>query len=167
MGKDGGVVARHYLNQCWPFISEVLCHSPENMSTSSAQGAMLYNDFGNYTLISLSRRPGANELMLLMPPYSWGNKNSNWLYVHDLTETISLTMKLVVGFVMYITEARFGWLGSVSRLLSDPFLCNYSSTCLARGSRQLGLLLYFITVVLLNHKFYTPVQRFNIKTAIP
>ena len=35
----------HYLNQCWLFISEALCHSPESNFTVQAKASILYNEF--------------------------------------------------------------------------------------------------------------------------
>ena len=39
----------HYLNQCWPFISEVLWHSPQTNFRAKAQACILDDELENYT----------------------------------------------------------------------------------------------------------------------
>ena len=53
----------HYLNQCWLFISDVMCHWFESNFGLSAQATILYNELINYTYkITAPSLPGANEL---------------------------------------------------------------------------------------------------------
>ena len=55
-------VPNHYLNQCWPIISEVIWHSHVSDFTLDAQAIILYHTFENYALEILPYLPGANEL---------------------------------------------------------------------------------------------------------
>ena len=43
------IAPRHYLNQCWLLIREVLWQSPESNFTVSAEAAILCDEFENYT----------------------------------------------------------------------------------------------------------------------
>ena len=57
---------RHYLNQCWLLISEVLWHSPERNFTASTQATILYNEFVNYSFEITATSPRGqwvNELI--------------------------------------------------------------------------------------------------------
>ena len=57
---------RHYMNQCWLFISGVLWHSLKGNCRASVETTVLFNAFQNFIqkLTILKNLPGANELPL-------------------------------------------------------------------------------------------------------
>ena len=55
----------HYLNQCWPLISEVLWCSPESNFTMSAQATILHNE--NYTFIISVTSPRGQWVNIMRP----------------------------------------------------------------------------------------------------
>ena len=58
-----------YLNQCWLLISEILLQSHKSNFIVSAQAAILYKKFANYTFDTTATSPAANELISLIQEF--------------------------------------------------------------------------------------------------
>ena len=140
----------HYLNLCWFFICEVLCHSPDNNFTVSAQATILYNQFANDTFEFNAHLPGANELTL-------------WFMcsVHFQPVSVILTNRPIhVNFGARASPTKFSgkmcsdqrasgchkttsgvnarWVGFKKRRI-DWYWCLYLLTLKGRGPSYLGL----------------------------
>ena len=93
------VTRRHYMDQCWFFISEVLWQSHGSNSTATVMATILENKFAIYT----------SEIIAISP---WGQ----WVNIMPLTYhhiNISSNLPLLVPYHSIIVNFKLPFLSSV------------------------------------------------------
>ena len=66
----------HYLNECWPIISEVLWHTLKSKFTASIQVTILYNEFENCTCTKNFVLPHSTDVVLTLRSYVFKADNN-------------------------------------------------------------------------------------------
>ena len=103
LAKGSIMAPRHYPNQCWLLISEVMWHSFEGSVTASAQDTILHSEFENLIFEITTTSPRPSNLNV----YFSRHDSSLW---HQCTRNFydkTQTKRVIFYIILYTPYAKF------------------------------------------------------------